>query len=96
MATLGMNHFTVLTDDVPGTVAFYAKFLGLSDGARPAATASPGSAPSCSSVNSPGDQVGTGGAGSATCGPGSGAGGAEPVSGGGVRAAGGASGRPAA
>ena len=35
MATSGMNHFTVLTDDVPGTVAFYAKFLGLSDGARP-------------------------------------------------------------
>ena len=35
MTTSGMNHFTVLTDNVPGTVAFYAKFLGLVDGARP-------------------------------------------------------------
>jgi catechol 2,3-dioxygenase-like lactoylglutathione lyase family enzyme len=35
MATSGMNHFTVLTDDVPGTVAFYAQFLGLADGPRP-------------------------------------------------------------
>jgi catechol 2,3-dioxygenase-like lactoylglutathione lyase family enzyme len=35
MAASGMNHFTVLTDDVPGTVAFYAQFLGLADGARP-------------------------------------------------------------
>jgi len=30
-----MNHFTVLTDDVPGTVAFYARLLGLTDGPRP-------------------------------------------------------------
>lgn len=35
MATSGMNHFTVLTDDVPATVEFYAKFLGLTDGPRP-------------------------------------------------------------
>jgi catechol 2,3-dioxygenase-like lactoylglutathione lyase family enzyme len=30
-----MNHFTVLTDDVPVTVAFYCDLLGLSDGPRP-------------------------------------------------------------
>ncbi|MEP7328192.1 MAG: VOC family protein [Betaproteobacteria bacterium] len=35
MATSGMNHFTVLTDDVPGTVDFYARFLGLTSGPRP-------------------------------------------------------------
>ena len=35
MATSGMNHFTVLTDDVPATVEFYGKFLGLADGPRP-------------------------------------------------------------
>jgi catechol 2,3-dioxygenase-like lactoylglutathione lyase family enzyme len=35
MATTGMNHFTVLTDDVPSTVAFYRDFLGLVDGYRP-------------------------------------------------------------
>lgn len=35
MAVLGMNHFTILTDDVPGTVAFYARLLGLTDGPRP-------------------------------------------------------------
>ena len=35
MAVLGMNHFTVLTDDVPGTVEFYARLLGLTDGPRP-------------------------------------------------------------
>ena len=35
MATSGMNHFTVLTDDVPATVDFYARFLGLVDGPRP-------------------------------------------------------------
>ena len=35
MAVLGMNHFTVLTDDVPRTVEFYARLLGLTDGPRP-------------------------------------------------------------
>ena len=35
MATLGMNHFTVLTDDVAGTVAFYRDLLGLTEGYRP-------------------------------------------------------------
>ncbi|MEO6566371.1 MAG: VOC family protein [Casimicrobiaceae bacterium] len=35
MATSGMNHFTVLTDDVPATVDFYGRFLGLTDGPRP-------------------------------------------------------------
>jgi catechol 2,3-dioxygenase-like lactoylglutathione lyase family enzyme len=35
MATTGINHFTVLTDDVPCTVRFYGNLLGLTDGARP-------------------------------------------------------------
>jgi len=35
MATTGMNHFTILTDDVPRTVAFYREILGLVDGERP-------------------------------------------------------------
>ena len=35
MAVLGMNHFTVLTDDVPATVEFYARLVGLRDGPRP-------------------------------------------------------------
>ena len=35
MAVLGMNHFTVLTDDVPRTVEFYTRLLGLTDGPRP-------------------------------------------------------------
>jgi catechol 2,3-dioxygenase-like lactoylglutathione lyase family enzyme len=35
MATTGMNHFTVLTDDVPQTVRFYGDFVGLTDGPRP-------------------------------------------------------------
>ena len=35
MAALGMNHFTILTDDVPRTVAFYVRHLGLRDGERP-------------------------------------------------------------
>ena len=35
MAVSGMNHFTVLTDDVPRTVDFYARFLGLAKGPRP-------------------------------------------------------------
>ncbi len=35
MPVSGMNHFTVLTDDVPRTVEFYARLLGLTSGARP-------------------------------------------------------------
>ena len=35
MAVSGMNHFTILTDDVPRTVDFYSKFTGLRDGPRP-------------------------------------------------------------
>ena len=35
MAITGMNHFNILTDDVPTTVAFYRDVLGLSDGDRP-------------------------------------------------------------
>ena len=35
MTTTGMNHFTVLTDDVPRTVRFYGDLLGLTEGARP-------------------------------------------------------------
>ena len=35
MAIEGMNHFTILTDDVPVTVAFYHDLLGLEAGARP-------------------------------------------------------------
>jgi catechol 2,3-dioxygenase-like lactoylglutathione lyase family enzyme len=30
-----MNHFTVLTDDVPQTVSFYCDVIGLRDGPRP-------------------------------------------------------------
>ena len=36
MAVAGMNHFTVLTDDVATTVAFYRDLLGLTEGPRPA------------------------------------------------------------
>lgn len=35
MAITGMNHFNVLTDDVPKTVAFYRDLLGLREGDRP-------------------------------------------------------------
>ncbi|MDQ6619885.1 MAG: VOC family protein [Pseudomonadota bacterium] len=35
MALLGINHFNVLTDDVPKTVAFYCDVLGLREGSRP-------------------------------------------------------------
>jgi catechol 2,3-dioxygenase-like lactoylglutathione lyase family enzyme len=35
MSRLVMSHFTVLTDDVPGTVRFYQDVLGLQDGPRP-------------------------------------------------------------
>ncbi len=35
MAVEGMNHFTILTDDVDGTVDFYDELLGLTAGPRP-------------------------------------------------------------
>ena len=35
MAIAGMNHFTILTDDVDNTVRFYGDFLGLEPGPRP-------------------------------------------------------------
>jgi catechol 2,3-dioxygenase-like lactoylglutathione lyase family enzyme len=35
MAVAGMNHFTILTDDLETTLAFYAEHLGLKPGARP-------------------------------------------------------------
>ena len=35
MPATAMNHFTILTDDVPGTVRFYRDLLGLRDGPRP-------------------------------------------------------------
>jgi catechol 2,3-dioxygenase-like lactoylglutathione lyase family enzyme len=35
MPATAMNHFTILTDDVPRTVRFYRDLLGLTDGARP-------------------------------------------------------------
>ena len=35
MTITAMNHFTVLTDDVPRTLAFYCDVLGLRQGARP-------------------------------------------------------------
>jgi catechol 2,3-dioxygenase-like lactoylglutathione lyase family enzyme len=35
MAVAGMNHFTILTDDVDNTVRFYGDFLGLEPGSRP-------------------------------------------------------------
>ena len=35
MTIQGMNHFTILTDDVPATVAFYGGVLGLAAGDRP-------------------------------------------------------------
>jgi catechol 2,3-dioxygenase-like lactoylglutathione lyase family enzyme len=35
MAVAGMNHFTILTDDLDKTLAFYAEHLGLKPGARP-------------------------------------------------------------
>jgi catechol 2,3-dioxygenase-like lactoylglutathione lyase family enzyme len=36
MPVTAMNHFTILTDDVPATVSFYRELLGLADGPRPA------------------------------------------------------------
>ena len=35
MAVSGMNHFTILTDDVERTVRFYGDLLGLTPGPRP-------------------------------------------------------------
>jgi catechol 2,3-dioxygenase-like lactoylglutathione lyase family enzyme len=35
MAVSGMNHFTILTDDVDTTIAFYGELLGLTPGPRP-------------------------------------------------------------
>jgi catechol 2,3-dioxygenase-like lactoylglutathione lyase family enzyme len=35
MPVSGMNHFTILTDDVEGTVRFYRELLGLAPGPRP-------------------------------------------------------------
>ena len=35
MAVAGMNHFTILTDDVDNTVRFYGELLGLEPGPRP-------------------------------------------------------------
>ncbi len=35
MAVAGMNHFTILTDNLPATLAFYDEHLGLRPGARP-------------------------------------------------------------
>ena len=35
MAVAGMNHFTILTDDVDNTVSFYGDTLGLEPGPRP-------------------------------------------------------------
>ena len=35
MTAIAMNHFTILTDDVDRTLAFYAEFLDLHPGARP-------------------------------------------------------------
>jgi len=35
MAVTAMNHFTILTDDLPATLAFYEEHLNLKAGARP-------------------------------------------------------------
>ena len=35
MPATAMNHFTILTDDVPATVEFYREYLGLQAGDRP-------------------------------------------------------------
>lgn len=35
MRVTGMNHFTILTDDLDATLAFYRDFLGLVPGPRP-------------------------------------------------------------
>jgi catechol 2,3-dioxygenase-like lactoylglutathione lyase family enzyme len=38
MPATAMNHFTILTDDVPRTVTFYRDLLGLTEGWRPPLT----------------------------------------------------------
>ena len=38
MPATAMNHFTILTDDVPRTVEFYGDLLGLTPGDRPPLT----------------------------------------------------------
>jgi catechol 2,3-dioxygenase-like lactoylglutathione lyase family enzyme len=38
MPATSLNHFTILTDDVPRTVRFYRDLLGLTDGWRPPLT----------------------------------------------------------
>ena len=35
MAVTAMNHFTILTDNLPATLAFYEEHLNLKPGARP-------------------------------------------------------------
>lgn len=35
MTVTRMDHFTILTDDLPATLAFYERFVGLTPGARP-------------------------------------------------------------
>ena len=35
MSVTAVNHFTILTDDLPATLAFYAEHLNLKPGARP-------------------------------------------------------------
>src|SRR5262245_64064659 len=35
MSVTAMNHFTILTDDLPATLAFYEEYLDLKPGARP-------------------------------------------------------------
>lgn len=35
MTVTAVNHFTILTDDLPGTLSFYEEFLNLKPGARP-------------------------------------------------------------
>jgi catechol 2,3-dioxygenase-like lactoylglutathione lyase family enzyme len=35
MSATAMNHFTILTDDLPATLAFYEEHLNLKAGARP-------------------------------------------------------------
>ena len=36
MSVTAVNHFTILTDDLPATLAFYEEHLNLKPGARPA------------------------------------------------------------
>ena len=35
MSVTAVNHFTILTDDLPATLAFYEEHLNLKPGARP-------------------------------------------------------------